>query len=163
MISVSSRGHLIAGVDFDDIDFFRRPYDRWEAYGQSKTANILFAVALDVRGKAQGVRSFALHPGQVLTDLARHLSPQDLAGFQATDKDGNRRVDPENDLKTPQQGAATMVWAATSPVLNDRGGLYLEDCNVAPLLLNSDDRKGVAPYELDLAKADKLWAISEAM
>jgi NAD(P)-dependent dehydrogenase (short-subunit alcohol dehydrogenase family) len=163
VVSVSSRGHQIAGVDFDDIDFARRPYDRWTAYGQSKTANALFAVELDKRGAEDGVRAFSLHPGQILTELARHLTPEDLAGFDATDETGARRVDPERGMKTPEQGAATSVWAATSPLLEGLGGLYLEDCNVAPVYRGGEDRKGVAPYAVDEAAAARLWAATERM
>ena len=163
VVSVSSRGHQIAGVDFDDIDFARRPYDRWTAYGQSKTANALFAVELDKRGAEDGVRAFSLHPGQILTELARHLTPEDLAGFDATDETGARRVDPERGMKTPKQGAATSVWAATSPLLEGLGGLYLEDCDVAPVYRGSEDRKGVAPYAVDEGAAARLWAATERM
>lgn len=163
VVSVSSRGHLIAGVDFDDIDFVRRPYDRWVAYGQSKTANILFAVALDRRGADTGVRAFSLHPGQVLTGLARHLSAEDLAGFDALDENGSRRIDPQNDMKTPEQGAATAIWGATSSLLDGLGGLYLEDCNVSPLYIAAYGRKGVAAYAIDEKAAERLWMLTEAM
>ena len=163
VVSVSSRGHQIAGVDFDDIDFTRRPYDRWTAYGQSKTANALFAVELDKRGAQDGVRAFSLHPGQILTELARHLTPEDLAGFDATDETGARRVDPERGMKTPEQGAATSVWAATSPLLDGLGGVYLEDCDVARSYRGGEDRKGVAPYAVDEAAAARLWAATERM
>ncbi|WP_349254557.1 MULTISPECIES: SDR family NAD(P)-dependent oxidoreductase [unclassified Pseudomonas] len=95
VIAVSSRGHQLAGIDFDDIDFRHRPYDKWLAYGQSKTANVLFAVALDERGKARGVRTFSLHPGQILTDLGRHLSPEEIAAFDVFDEHGQQRIEPE--------------------------------------------------------------------
>lgn len=163
VVSVSSRGHQIAGVDFDDIDFARRPYDRWTAYGRSKTANALFAVELDKRGAEDGVRAFSLHPGQILTELARHLTPEDLAGFDATDETGARRVDPERGMKTPEQGAATSVWAATSPLLDSLGGVYLEDCDVARIYRGGEDRKGVAPYAVDEGAAARLWAATERM
>lgn len=162
VVSVSSRGHQIAGVDFDDLDFLKRPYDRWTAYGQSKTANALFAVELDERGKDAGIRAFSLHPGQILTELARHLSQEDIASFNATDENGNRRVDPERGMKTPEQGAATSVWAAVSPLLSDLGGVYLEDCNVASVYTGGEDRKGVASYAVDAEHAKRLWEISEA-
>jgi len=163
VVSVSSRGHQIAGVDFDDTDFRRRPYDRWVAYGQSKTANVLFAIELDRRGQEDGIRAFSLHPGQILTNLARHLSEEDIAGFDALDADGQPIVDPDRGMKTPQQGAATSVWAATSPLLADKGGLYLEDCNVAPIHAGDPGRKGVAAYAIDPAAADRLWEMSERM
>lgn len=163
VISLSSRGHQIAGVDFDDIDFRTRPYERWTAYGQSKTANVLFAVELDKRGKEDGIRAFSLHPGQVLTNLARHLSDEDIAGFDALDDQGQPIVDPERGMKTPQQGAATSVWAATSPLLEGMGGLYLEDCDIAPVHSGDAGRKGVAPYAIDPALATRLWEMSEQM
>lgn len=163
VISVSSRGHQITGVDCDDIDFRNRPYERWTAYGQSKTANVLFAVELDKRGKEDGIRAFSLHPGQVLTNLARHLSDDDIAGFDALDDNGRPIVDPEKGMKTPQQGAATSVWAATSPLLDGIGGLYLEDCNIAPVHSGDAGRKGVAPYAIALDLAARLWEMSEQM
>ena len=163
VVSVSSRGHQIAGVDFDDIDFRSRPYDRWAAYGQSKTANVLFAVELDRRGKDDGIRAFSLHPGQILTNLARHLSEEDIAGFDALDAEGQPIVDPDRGMKTAQQGAATSVWAATSPLLADKGGLYLEDCNVAPIHAGDAGRKGVAAYAVDPDAALRLWQMSDQM
>lgn len=163
VISVSSRGHQIAGVDFDDIDFHVRPYDRWIAYGQSKTANILFSVELDRRAADDGIRAFSLHPGQILTNLARHLSNEEIAGFDALDEHGNPIVDPDKGMKSPEQGAATSVWAATTPLLNDKGGLYLEDCNIAPLYSGDAARKGVAPYAIDPDLAARLWDLSERL
>jgi len=161
VLSVSSRGHQIAGVEFDDIDFLRRPYDKWLAYGQSKTANALFAIALDQRGRSHGVRAFSLHPGQILTDLARHLSTAELAAFDALDEQGRPRLDPHNGLKTVEQGAATGLWCATSAVLADLGGVYCEDCNVAPINDAATGRKGVAQWAADAESAERLWAVSE--
>ncbi|WP_447759022.1 oxidoreductase [Pseudomonas moraviensis] len=161
VLSVSSRGHQIAGVEFDDIDFLRRPYDKWLAYGQSKTANALFAIALDQRGRSHGVRAFSLHPGQILTDLARHLSTTELAAFDALDEQGRPRLDPHNGLKTVEQGAATGLWCATSAVLADLGGVYCEDCNVAPINDAATGRKGVAQWAADAGLAERLWAVSE--
>lgn len=161
VLSVSSRGHQIAGVEFDDIDFLRRPYDKWLAYGQSKTANALFAIALDQRGRSHGVRAFSLHPGQILTDLARHLSTAELAAFDALDEQGRPRLDPHNGLKTVEQGAATGLWCATSAVLADLGGVYCEDCNVAPINDPETGRKGVAKWAADAGLAERLWAVSE--
>lgn len=106
VISVSSRGHQIGPVDFADVDFKTRPYDKWQAYGQAKTANALFALALDRRGAALGVRAFSLHPGVILTDLARHLSEDEINSFDVYDENGNRRIAPSRDLKTPEQGGS---------------------------------------------------------
>lgn len=163
VISLSSRGHQIAGVDFEDIDFLTRPYDKWVAYGQSKTANALFAIGLDERGRAVGVRAFSLHPGQVLTGLARHLSEDEIAGFDARDEHGNLRVDPARGMKTVQQAAATAVWAATSAQLAGLGGVYLEDCDIATINTAEAGRKGVALWAADSVLAERLWQASEAM
>lgn len=161
VIAVSSRGHQIAGIDFDDIDFLSRPYDKWTAYGQSKTANALFAVALDKRGRSHGVRAFSLHPGQILTDLGRHLTAAEVAVFDVMDEHGKQRLDPESGLKTLEQGAATGLWCATSPLLDNEGGVYCEDCNIASFHDVNLGRKGVAQWAADPASAERLWAVSE--
>jgi len=161
VVAVSSRGHQIARVDFDDIDFERRAYDKWVAYGQSKTANALFAVALDRRGQGQDLRAFSLHPGQILTDLARHLTAEEITGFDALDADGQPIVDPARGMKTIDQGAATSLWCATSPLLADIGGVYCEDCEVAPLNTGATGRAGVAAWATDPEAAERLWTLSE--
>jgi len=161
VIAVSSRGHQIAGIDFEDIDFLHRPYDKWTAYGQSKTANALFAIALDRRGHKQGVRAFSLHPGQILTDLGRHLSAAEVAAFDIMDEHGHQRLDPESGLKNIEQGAATGLWCATSPALNGKGGVYCEDSNIAPFNEPASGRKGVARWAADPELAERLWAVSE--
>lgn len=163
VVSVSSRGHQIAGVDFEDVDFRSRPYDKWKAYGQSKSANALFAVALDRRGQRDGVRAYSLHPGQILTDLARHLSAEEIAGFDAIDSDGRPRIDPSRGMKTAQQGAATSVWCATSPLLNTIGRVYCEDCDVAALHTGDPGQPGVNPWAADTELAEHLWRLSEQM
>jgi NAD(P)-dependent dehydrogenase (short-subunit alcohol dehydrogenase family) len=161
VVAVSSRGHHIAGVDFDDIDFNRRAYDKWNAYGQSKTANALFAVALDQRGREQGVRAFSLHPGQILTDLGRYLSRDEIAAFDVLDENGQQKIAPELGLKTLEQGAATGLWCATSSALNGHGGVYCEDCNIATLNRPETGRKGVAQWAIDAEYAERLWRLSE--
>jgi len=163
VVAVSSRGHQLAGVDFDDPNFTRRAYDKWKAYGQSKTANALFAMALDARGQADGIRAFSLHPGQILTDLARHLSAEEIAAFGARDANGVPRVDPARGMKTAQQGAVTSVWCATSRRLDGRGGVYCEDCDIAPIYHGAETRKGVAPWAADPDLAERLWALSETL
>ncbi|WP_439617735.1 oxidoreductase [Shinella sp.] len=163
VVSVSSRGHQIAPVDFDDIDFRTRAYDKWQAYGQAKTANALFALGLDRRGAEHGVRAFSLHPGVILTDLARHLSEDEINAFDVYDENGNRRVDPARDLKSPQQGAATSVWAATHPELDGIGGVYCEDCEVSLPQGEAAGNKGVAPWAMDSDAAERLWALSEQL
>ncbi|MBZ9780224.1 SDR family NAD(P)-dependent oxidoreductase [Pseudomonas sp. REP124] len=163
VVSVSSRGHQIAGVDFDDIDFTRRPYDKWVAYGQSKTANALFALALDRRGRDRGVRAFSVHPGQILTNLARHLSSAEIAAFDVLDEHGRQRLNPQAGLKTVEQGAATSLWCATSPTLAGLGGVYCEDCNITSVNDSDVGRKGVAPWAVDHEYAERLWALSEQL
>lgn len=164
VVSVSSGGHKIADVDFDDIDFERRPYDKWLAYGQSKTANVLFAVGLDARGRDHGVRAFALHPGTVLGPLARHLSDEEIATFGVHDADGKVIVDPDRDLKTVEQGAATAIWCATSRMLDGKGGVYCENCDIAQAAPDDGSvRFGVAGWAIDPILAERLWTTSEAM
>jgi len=162
IVSVSSRGHRIAPVDFDDIHFERRAYDKWVAYGQSKSANALFAVAADRRGAADGIRAYSLHPGTILSPLARHLSAEEIASFGVHDRHGALINDPERDLKNVRQGAATGVWCATSPALNGLGGVYCEDCDVAPMA-GGDGRRGVHAWAVDPALAERLWQVSAAM
>lgn len=161
VVSVSSRGHQIAGIDFDDVDFRRRPYDKWIAYGQSKTANALFAVALDARGAERGVRAFSLHPGQILTPLARHLSAEEIAGFDAQDPEGRPIIDPSRGMKSVDQGAATSLWCATSAALEGQGGVYCEDCDIAVVNSGEQGRKGVAAWACDPVLAERLWSLSE--
>lgn len=161
VVVVSSRGHQIAGVNFDDIDFSWRPYDKWVAYGQSKTANALFAVALDARRGKDGPRAFAVHPGSILSPLARHLSREEIDAFGALDRAGNPVIDPSRDMKSIQQGAATIGWAACSPLLSDLGGVYCEDCNIAPI--EGEKNFGVRPWAVDPDLAEQLWTASVAM
>lgn len=155
VVAVSSGGHGISDIRWDDIDF-QRGYDKWQAYGQSKTANVLFAVELDRLGSAQGVRAFALHPGSIVTPLQRHLSREEMMAAGWVDAEG-RGIDPS--FKTPQQGAATQVWAATSPQLVGKGGVYLEDCDIAPLAVEAGQR-GVRPYAVNPESARRLWQLS---
>jgi NAD(P)-dependent dehydrogenase (short-subunit alcohol dehydrogenase family) len=168
VISVSSRGHRYSPVVFDDPHFERRDYDPWLSYGQSKTANILFAIGADKRGKADGIRAFSLHPGAIVTDLARYMSVDEMRKFGAIDDEGKPVVDIERGMKSVAQGAATSAWAATSALLDGKGGLYLEDCDVAPILddatLEASDLRnlhGVRPYAVDPDAADALWELSE--
>jgi NAD(P)-dependent dehydrogenase (short-subunit alcohol dehydrogenase family) len=154
VVSVSSTGHRRSDIRWDDLEF-RLGYDKWEAYGQAKTANVLFAVQLDALGKDSGVRAFALHPGGILTPLQRHLEKQEMVAFGWIDEDGNP-LSPA--FKSPEQGAATQVWAATSPQLDGLGGVFLEDCEVAEV--STDDAPGVRPYAIDPASAERLWTVS---
>uniref|UniRef100_UPI0006E2ED4B SDR family NAD(P)-dependent oxidoreductase n=1 Tax=Peterkaempfera griseoplana TaxID=66896 RepID=UPI0006E2ED4B len=146
VVSVSSAGHRRSGIRWDDVQF-ERGYDKWEAYGQAKTANVLFAVRLDALGRDAGVRAFALHPGGILTPLQRHLPREEMVAAGWIDEAGN----PVNaSFKTPEQGAATQVWAATSPQLAGMGGVYCEDCDIAePAAEDGSRAGGVRAYATD--------------
>lgn len=168
VVSVSSWGHRRSPMVFDDPHFERRDYDRWSAYGQSKTANILFAVALDQRGKSEGVRGFSVHPGSIVsTDLKRYLTTEELRALGVIDERGRPILDPARNLKTAEQGAATSVWCATSPQLESRGGVYCENGDIAPLLSGqaevSSISRGVMPYAVDSDAAERLWQLSERL
>jgi NAD(P)-dependent dehydrogenase (short-subunit alcohol dehydrogenase family) len=157
VVSVSSRGHRFSPVVFEDIQFERRPYDKWSAYGQSKTANVLFAVELDRRLAPRGVRANALHPGGIVTELGRHLTQDDIKELLSRAPGGKM------EWKTPEAGAATSVWAATAPELEGKGGLYLEDCQIANERTAEDDPGGYEPYARDPAAARRLWTVSEQL
>ena len=154
VICLSSAAHRFGGMDFDDPNYEHRDYDKWGAYGQSKTANALFAVALDRRLRDRGVRTFAVHPGVIQTELGRHLTQED--------QDTVLGAIPRDEYKTIPQGAATSVWAATSPALKNKGGVYLEDCHIAEPGLPGE-RGGVQDHAVDPALADRLWQLSEEL
>jgi NAD(P)-dependent dehydrogenase (short-subunit alcohol dehydrogenase family) len=165
VVALSSVGHRRAGIDFDDPHFERRDYDRWVAYGQSKTANALFAVTLDAIGERYGIRAFSVHPGGVVSDLIRHLSAEEIASYKIFDEAGKPIIDPERNMKTPEQGAATSVWCATSPQLEGLGGVYCADCEIAHALPSDDstEMKGVRPRATDPVAAERLWRLSERL
>ncbi|WP_322012789.1 oxidoreductase [Paraburkholderia sp. J12] len=173
VVSVSSLGHRYSPVFFDDPNFERRPYTPWAAYGQSKTANILFAVALDQREKSHGIRAFSLHPGAIAdTGLGKYVSHEQLVAAGILDEQGKPVRDPAKQLKTVEQGAATQVWCATSPQLADMGGVYCENVDVATLrtiqlekidMADATRLTGVAPYAVDRESADTLWRLSERL
>lgn len=157
VVAVSSAGHQHSAIRWDDVQF-TKGYDKWMAYGQSKTANALFAVHLDRLGRSEGVRAFSLHPGKIFTPLQRHLTQDEMMAAGWIDANGNPS-DPT--FKTTQQGAATQVWAATSPQLNDMGGLYCEDCEIAEM----DEGEtpsfvGVRAHATDPEQAERLWTLS---
>lgn len=173
VVAVSASGHHFSPVVFEDIHFYQREYNPLSAYGQSKTANILFALALDERFKSEGIRAFSAHPGVVIeTGLAKHLPVEVFRVQGVIDKNGKPIIDPARNLKSPQQGAATQVWCAISPTLNGFGGLYCENCDIAPLdsrestavrATGRSRHDGVAPHALNLEAAERLWILSEAL
>jgi len=168
LINLSSAGHRFSNVDLEDPNFERTPYDPWVAYGRSKSANILFAVAFDRRHRGNGIRAAAVHPGGVQTELDRHLDPVHI---KKTIEQTNKRLASEGKapflLKTIPQGAATSVWAAVVAPANEIGGRYCENCHVGRVV--SDDvtitatSEGVRGYALDPKNAEALWKKSEEM
>ena len=165
VVAVSSRGHKGSPVDFDDPNFERREYNPWTAYAQSKTANALFAVELDRRGAAEGVRAFSVHPGGIMTDLMRYMDDEGLRKFGFIDDEGGRILDPARGKKTPEQGAAAIVWCATSPKLDGMGGVYCEDCEVSAIADGTETRMegGVRAFACDPQAAERLWTLSEKL
>ncbi len=154
IINLSSRGHFRSGIDWDDPHYRSRDYDKFEAYGQSKTANILFTVELERRLADQGIHSFAVHPGVIATELSRHLTREDFTQMASRAPAGALT------LKSIPAGAATSVWGATSPDLAGKGGVYLEDVHVAGPA-NEARTEGVAPHAIDAELAQRLWTWSE--
>jgi NAD(P)-dependent dehydrogenase (short-subunit alcohol dehydrogenase family) len=157
VVVVSSIGHRRMDVHLDDLNFDKHPYDKLMAYGQSKTANVLFAVGLDRVGQAHGVRAYALHPGGIQTDAFRYMTEEER-------REWNERVmNSGTPFKTIEQGAATSVWCAVSEALQDKGGVYCQDCDIAELSPEgSPVPLGVRPYAVDPDRAAALWRLSEA-
>ena len=156
VVSLSSGGHRTGPMDFDDPHFERRAYNNWAAYGQSKTANALFAVGLHRRTRALGMTANAVHPGSIVTELGRHLTEADVQQLAEWAKYGA-----EIRYKTPAQGAATQVWAAVAPELRGVGGRYLEDCRIGEVDTTPMSASGYMPFALDEEAAERLWSLSE--
>lgn len=159
VVELTSSGHLRSDIDFDDINFRHRLYDRWNAYGQSKTANALFTVGLTRHFSEQGITANAVNPGGIRTGLQKYLSQEDMRGLGWIDEHGN----PLNalDWKTPEEGASTSVWAAVSQELEGISGRYLEDCHEAvPFTPELPRGHGYKPYALDPDHAERLWTLS---
>jgi NAD(P)-dependent dehydrogenase (short-subunit alcohol dehydrogenase family) len=157
VVELTSAAHRITGIRWDDMQFERDPYDKWQAYGQSKTANSLFALQLDQLGQDQGIRAFAVHPGGIMTPLQRHLSREEMQASGWIDEDGKVLVE----FKTPEQGAATTVWAATSPQLEGMGGVYCADCDIADVVESiQPGGGGVMVHAVDPDQAARLWEVS---
>lgn len=167
IVNLSSDGHMISDVHWDDPNFERHDYEKWASYGQSKTANVLFSVELERRLGGRGVHAWAVHPGMIMTDLGRHLTKDDIAMLQSMAKPradkGEKKDAPASGgegrgampgFKTIPQGAATSVWAATAPQLEGRGGGYLADVSEATK---------PRPWAIDPVAAQRLWAMSEEM
>ncbi|MEM9037677.1 MAG: SDR family NAD(P)-dependent oxidoreductase [Actinomycetota bacterium] len=154
VVNLSSRAHHRSPVSLDDPAFETTAYDPWVAYGRSKTANVLHAVELDRRLAGRGVRAYAVHPGAIMTDLARHLRMEDIESMRSSR--------PQLRMKTVPAGAATSVYAATAPELAGQGGVYLEDCGIAEVDDEAPEH-GVRSYALDPDTARGLWGLSEQL
>ncbi|MEZ4291292.1 MAG: SDR family NAD(P)-dependent oxidoreductase [Myxococcota bacterium] len=157
IVNLSSGGHRMSPIRFEDPFFEKEPYDKWMAYGQAKTANVLFAVELDRRYRDRGLRAFAVHPGAIHTELGRHMGADDFKALM-----GKRPQSEPMKFKQVPQGAATSVWAAVSPDLEGRGGVYCEDCGVAPVIDTPGSSVGVMSWAVDEQAAAQLWTLSEA-
>ncbi|MDC0886450.1 oxidoreductase [Altererythrobacter sp.] len=159
-VILSSVGHRLGGLDLNDPNWEKRDYEKWPAYGAAKSANALFALQLDKLGEPHGVRAFAVHPGGIITPLQRHLTYKEQVAMGWFDEDGNTH----ESFKSVEEGAATSVWCAVSPLLNGMGGVYCEDCNVGAMADDSTPRgQGVARHIRDEAFAEELWAKSEEL
>ncbi|QQQ29116.1 SDR family NAD(P)-dependent oxidoreductase [Chryseobacterium indoltheticum] len=164
IINVSSQGHQFAPFNFEDPNFSHREYETLQAYGQSKTASNLFALELDNQAKKYNVRAYSLHPGSIGgTELGREAPLELFQNMGFLDADGNMLPEIIASLKTIPQGAATTLWCATSPLLNDIGGVYCEDSEIAVLASDQEMSKGVKGYSLDQTNAKRLWTLSEEL
>jgi NAD(P)-dependent dehydrogenase (short-subunit alcohol dehydrogenase family) len=157
IVNLTSSGHRFSDVVLDDVNFEQTPYDAWQAYGRSKTANVLFAVELDRRGSANGQRATAVHPGSIMTELARHLTDETLGALVEA------RAGQETRWKPIPAGASTSVWAGFVADADAVGGHYCEDCGVAELTDDPTSATGVRSYALDPTTAAALWSRSEEL
>jgi NAD(P)-dependent dehydrogenase (short-subunit alcohol dehydrogenase family) len=159
VVALSSSGHKMGGIDFEDIHFERREYNKWTAYGQAKSANALMALGLHLRLGKQGITANAVHPGGIMTGLQKFLPMEEMRAMGWLKADDT----PLDIFKNPAQGASTSVWAATAPALKGQGGMYLEDCRQGIPAEPGNRISGYAPHIADQAVAQKLWDVSQAL
>ena len=166
-ISLSSSAHALTGILWDDIHFHHQPYDKWMAYGQSKTASSLIAIEFNEKMKNYGVSGFAVHPGGIITPLQRHLPKEEMVALGWMQEDGSPTELVKNFFKTTNQGSSTSLWCATNEKLNGIGGVFCEDCDVAKRKSEIEESMqryfGVADWAIDLKEASKLWDMTEKM
>ena len=164
-VSLSSSAHSLTGILWDDIHFLDNPYDKWMAYGQSKTASSLIAIEFDRLMEDKGVRGFSVHPGGIITPLQRHLQKEEMVALGWMKEDGSPTELTKNFFKTTSQGASTTLWCATNPSLNNIGGVFCEDCDIAKIKSEVDESMqryfGVADWAVDVDEATKLWELTE--
>ncbi|MGD2059349.1 MAG: oxidoreductase [Acidimicrobiia bacterium] len=166
VVTLSSTAHKLTDIRWDDIQFDSGPYDKWQAYGQAKTANALFANALSRRLVDQGALAFAVHPGGIFTPLQRHLPQEEMVALGWLDESGEPSDLAKAGFKTPEQGCSTTLWAATSPNLVGKPGVYCEDCDIAALTEPESPTaryRGVDAHACNDESAERLWAISETL
>lgn len=164
VVALSSTGHKLSDIRWDDPSWTQGSYDKWKAYGQSKTANALFAVGLNARLAESGGMAFAVHPGGIFTPLQRHLPTEEMVALGWLNAQGEIAEGARAMFKTPAQGCTTTLWAATSPLLEGKGGVYCEDCNIADVASGGPVRyRCVEPHAVDSGSAERLWTMSEAM
>tara|TARA_B100000609_G_scaffold55609_1_gene43294 strand:- start:1336 stop:2316 length:981 start_codon:yes stop_codon:yes gene_type:complete len=166
-VSLSSSAHSITGILWDDIHFQSAQYDKWMAYGQSKTACSLMAIEFNTRMRDKGVEGFAVHPGGIITPLQRHLEKEEMVALGWLDEDGSPSELAKNFFKSTSQGASTAVWCATNPDLNGLGGVFCEDCDIAKRKSEVDESLqryfGVADWAINSDEASRLWEVTEMM
>ncbi len=165
LVTLSSTGHKMSGIRWNDIHFTNSKYDKWTAYGQSKTASSLLAVEVDRRMKNEGVRAFGVHPGGIITPLQRHLEQEEMVALGWLNENGEPSELAAKMFKSPTQGASTTLWAATSPQLDNIGGVYCENCDVAGLASEGENARyiGVNNWAVDSEEANRLWDETERM
>lgn len=164
VVALSSTAHIITDIHWDDPHFRGHEYDKWQAYGQAKTANAQFALGLDMKWKADGVRAFSVHPGGIFTPLQRHMSLEDMVALGWKKPDGSIPEAVAQMFKSPAAGGATALWCALSPQLADMGGVFCEDCDIS---MAADENSGryqhAREWICDPEKADKLWGMTKDM
>ncbi|MEL6860857.1 MAG: oxidoreductase [Pseudomonadota bacterium] len=164
VVALSSTAHIRGDVNWDDPNYETSEYNKWDAYAQAKSANALFALGADRRWDKYGITAFGVHPGGIFTPLQRHLTVEEMAAMGWMNPDGTVPPQIQAMFKTPEQGASTATWAATSPQLEGYGGEYCEDCDIAQLAGPDSQRwQHAREWICDDAKADRLWEMSEKM
>jgi NAD(P)-dependent dehydrogenase (short-subunit alcohol dehydrogenase family) len=159
VVALSSSGHKMGGIDFDDLHFERRDYNKWTAYGQAKSANALFALGLHLKFGARGITANAVHPGSIMTGLQKFLPLEEMRAMGWLKADDT----PLDIFKSIEQGASTSVWAATAPALKGLGGMYLEDCKQGVLAEPGNRISGYVAHIANAETALRLWQVSEAL
>ena len=164
VVALSSTAHKQSDIRWDDIGYDHTPYNKWQAYGQAKTANALFANALSRRLRDHGGLAFSVHPGGIFTPLQRHLPTEEMIALGWLGEDGQPSELAARGFKTPEQGCSTTVWAATSELLDDKPGVYCEDCDIAEPTDPASPMarfRGVDDHVSSDESAERLWAVSE--